>query len=142
VGDDVEALLEQVRLVFHRAAQVVEDLHRTEGVTAGMRAVLELLHRTGPATVPQIARARFVTRQHIQTLVNALLDDGLVTTDTNPAHRTSALIRLTPVGRETGQRIRRRERRYLAALDLPVDRERLADATATLAALLDAFGRP
>ena len=34
------------------------------------RAVLEYLLINGPATVPAIARARRVTRQHMQALVN------------------------------------------------------------------------
>lgn len=58
------------------------------------------------------------------------------------AHRRSALIRLTPAGREAIRRVQRRERRYLARLDPPLDQARLADATATLAALLDLLRRP
>jgi hypothetical protein len=41
-------------------------------MTAGKRGVLKGLDRLGPQTVPQMARARPVSRQHIQTLVNRL----------------------------------------------------------------------
>ena len=39
-----------------------------------MRAVLEFLLRNSDSTVPTIARKRHVTRQHIQSLVNPLLE--------------------------------------------------------------------
>jgi len=45
-----------------------------------MRAVLEGLDRSGPRTVPAMARARLVTRQHIQTILNELLERKLVET--------------------------------------------------------------
>jgi hypothetical protein len=48
-----------------------------------MRAVLEFLSRHGPASVPQIARRRFVTRQHIQALVNGLMEQ-----DSSHSNRT------------------------------------------------------
>jgi DNA-binding MarR family transcriptional regulator len=107
--------------------QTGERLHANERITIAMRAVLEFLVLRGPATVPQIARGRYVTRQHIQELVNALLERRLVEMADNPAHRRSRLTRLTPLGEETIERIRRREQRIYRKLDLgvrPIDLER------------------
>jgi DNA-binding MarR family transcriptional regulator len=138
--DQVTELLDEVRLLFHLAAQTAEDLHAAEPITVGMRAVLELLQRTGPATVPDIARRRHVTRQHIQTLVNALLAQGLVTATDNPAHQRSPLLSLTPDGARMIRRITDRERRFLARLALPLDPAELARARRTLATLRTAIG--
>ena len=62
------------------------------------RAALQLLQRHGPQTVPQIARARFSSRQNIQILINRLQQEGLVELFSNPDHKRSALVRLTPRG--------------------------------------------
>jgi DNA-binding MarR family transcriptional regulator len=62
------------------------------------RTALQLLQRHGPQTVPQIARARFSSRQNIQILINRLQQEGLVEFFTNPDHKRSALVRLTTRG--------------------------------------------
>jgi len=138
--DQVTELLDEVRMLFHLATQVAEDLHATEPITVSMRAVLELLQRTGPATVPAIARRRHVTRQHIQTQVNALLVQRLVAAEDNPAHRRSPRIALAPAGARMIRRITDRERRFLARLDPPLDPQELAHARHTLATLRTAIG--
>jgi DNA-binding MarR family transcriptional regulator len=82
-----------------------------------MRGVMEFLASHGPVTVPHVARSRYVTRQHIQTLVNALLRLHLVSIEANPAHRRSALVHLTAEGQKTIERMRRRERKHLERID-------------------------
>jgi DNA-binding MarR family transcriptional regulator len=62
------------------------------------RAALQVLQRYGPQTVPQIARARFSSRQNIQILINRLKEEGLVEFVGNPDHKRSALVRLTNRG--------------------------------------------
>ena len=138
--DHVTELLDEVRMLFHLAAQVAEELHAAEPVTVSMRAVLELLQQTGPAAVPDIARRRYVTRQHIQTLVNALLAEGLVAAEANPAHRRSPRIALTADGRRMIRRITDRERRFLAGLDLSLNPQELVSARRTLTTLRNAIG--
>src|SRR5574341_977072 len=116
----IDELLDQVRLLWHVMVQAAERLHEDEAVTLGMRAVLEFLARNGPTAVPHIARSRHVTRQHIQALVNDLLDLRLVSLDDNPAHRRSALVRFTPEGHKTIERMKRRERQFFDGLELAV----------------------
>jgi DNA-binding MarR family transcriptional regulator len=140
IASQVTELLDEVRKLFHLAAQVAEELHAGEPITVSMRAVLELLQRTGPATVPEIARRRYVTRQHIQTLVNALLARGLVAAEANPAHRRSPRIALTADGGRMIRRVTERERRLLARLDPPLDADALAAARETLTTLRTAIG--
>jgi DNA-binding MarR family transcriptional regulator len=131
----MEHLLAEVRLTSHEAAALADRLHAAESVTAGMRAVLEWLAHHGPAPVLRIARERSVSGQHIQTLVNALQERGLVAADANPDHRRSVLIRLTDTGVRTIRRMLRRERRYLATLRPPVGDEEVLGAARVLAAL-------
>lgn len=127
----IEKLLNEVRLLYHLLILVGGQLHSTEPITLGMRSVLEHLAREGPATVPGIARARYVTRQHIQVLVNGLLNLKLVELQDNPAHRRSALVGLTPEGRRTIQRMLAKEGGALAR-DFRVSGADLQKAAETL----------
>lgn len=139
-ADAIEALLDQVRLLWHVTVQAAERLHEEEAVTLGMRAVLEFLAQNGPTAVPAIARRRRVTRQHIQALVDDLLHSRLVSLDANPAHRRSPLVRLAPEGRKTIERIKQRERRFFDALALQAEPRDLRRAAATLSAVREALG--
>ncbi|MDH4278365.1 MAG: MarR family transcriptional regulator [Acidimicrobiia bacterium] len=90
-------LIDEVRLLYNQFMELLDDLHRDVGLTPSQRAVLEHLRR-GEITVPSLARERGVTRQHIQSVVNDLVDLGLAETSDNPAHKRSPLIGLTPEG--------------------------------------------
>jgi DNA-binding MarR family transcriptional regulator len=81
-----------------------------------------------------------VTRQHIQALVNDLLELRLVSLDDNPAHRRSALVRLTPEGQKGIERMRQRERRFFDGLKLKARPDDLRRAAATLSAVREALG--
>jgi len=136
----LDEVLDQVRLLWHVMVQAAEQLHEREPTTLGMRAVLEFLARNGPAAVPEIARSRYVTRQHIQVLVNDLLELRLVSLQDNPAHRRSALVRLTPEGEKAIDRMRRRERRFFDGLKLKARPGDMRLAAATLSAVREALG--
>jgi DNA-binding MarR family transcriptional regulator len=135
----IEELLDQVRLLWHVMVQAAERLHEREPVTLGMRAVLEFLARKGPTAVPHIARSRHVTRQHIQALVNDLLELRLVSLDDNPAHRRSALVRLTPEGQRAIDRMKRRERQFFGRLELKARPDDLRRAAGNLNAVREAL---
>ena len=115
MNNEIEALLNEVRLLYHRIVQVGEQLHADESVTLGMRAVLEFLLRNGPTTVPDIARSRSVTRQHIQILVNDLLQQNLAAIEDNPQHKRSSFVTLTKKGERVIRRMRKRESRLYQA---------------------------
>jgi DNA-binding MarR family transcriptional regulator len=86
--------------LYRRVLRAVEDNEPIEGVSVGVRAVLDLLHRGGPMTVPQMGRAQSLSRQFVQRMVNDAAADGLVELVDNPAHRRSRLVRLTAAGRD------------------------------------------
>ena len=128
----VEQLINEVRLLYQSLVQIGEAIHADSKVSMGMRAVLEYLDRNGDATVPHIARARRVTRQRIQTLVNPLLAMGLAESISNPASKRSPLITLTTTGTKTILEMRRREGRQM---QLAMSETKILQAAQTLSEL-------
>ncbi len=128
-------LTKTVRACFQRLKAMGERLHGDLDVTVAMRAVLETLVEDGPRTVPQIARSKAVTRQHIQTIVDSLLMKKLVKLDDNPAHRRSSLIVATAKGSDLFADMRRREQRALTAIGRTLDHVDIGATLRTLAAL-------
>jgi len=134
-AERVEAVTRRVRACFNRLKALGDDLHKDLGVTAAMRAVLEALHEGGDQTMPEIARAKRVTRQHIQALTARLTAAGLARLRDNPADKRSPFVVLTPAGRKTIQRMRKRETTVLAELAAALAGCDLEATLATLAAL-------
>ncbi len=137
--ESVTSVIDEVRLLNNRLIELVEDLHRDSGISASQRAVLEFIHRHGPATVPTIARTRGVTRQHIQTISNELRTLDLVEPQENPAHQRSPMITLTHNGQRTIEHIFQREREHLAVNVSGLDDNQLRSAAQTLADLRHAL---
>ena len=71
---------------------------RESGEAPAARPIMRRLSRAGAQSVPQLARYQRVSRQHIQTTVNGLVEQGLVAATANPAHRRSSLLHLTATG--------------------------------------------
>lgn len=131
----LDRLFDEVRLLEHRLVQVAERLHSGAGISIPGRAVLEYLLRCGPTSVPDIARARDVSRQHIQTIVDTLADAGLVQSKPNPAHRRSPLFTLTDSGASAITAMHERERQLLKQRLTGIDRDDVAAAVALLTAV-------
>lgn len=115
-GQPLRQAILAVRRLFHLLAGTADRAHADLGITASMRAVMETLHERGSRTVPQVAREQGVSRQHIQVVVNGLLEGGLVECLDNPDHLRSPIVRLTAAGTKACEAIRRREARLLADL--------------------------
>jgi DNA-binding MarR family transcriptional regulator len=141
MSQPLSQVVDEVRLLCNVMAQATEQLHKEEPVTVSMGAVLAFLARSGPATVPTVARDRGVTRQHVQALVNDLLELRLVSLDENPAHRRSVLVCLKPRGRRLLKRIEQRERKFFSRLDLKVGPDDLRRTGKTLRGIREAFER-
>ncbi len=131
-----------VRRLFHKLSHSVAALHHDSDVSVGMRAVLESIIDEGPQTVPQLARVRPVTRQHIQTLVNALLKGSYVEYIDNPAHKRSKLVSPTDHGRATFETMRALENEAFQRLSLSSSHAELETATAVLQSLIEALEAP
>jgi DNA-binding MarR family transcriptional regulator len=113
--ENVSSLVKEVTRVFRRLESIAGSLHGELGVTPAMRGVLEVLDES-PATVPQIARARSVSRQHIQTLVDAMWERKLCRFTGNPAHARSPIVELTDKGRAVLETLRESEQALARAL--------------------------
>lgn len=124
-----------------QGGRAVAEAIRTEGVpSAGQLGVLRVLDRRGPQTMPQMARARMVSRQHIQSLVNRLVEKGHVEFIANPAHKRSKLVRLTTRGKALADAMGEREARVLRALEVEIPDRDLRAATRALQAVREALG--
>ncbi|MDA3649350.1 MarR family transcriptional regulator [Saccharopolyspora indica] len=96
--------------LYRRVARLVERDSPRDGLSIGVRAVLERLELAGTAeTVPQIARTLELSRQFVQRMVNDALEQDFVALKPNPAHRRSSLVELTDAGRAAINALQRRE---------------------------------
>ena len=132
-------VLEETRALFHRLKVVVEQIHKEGRMSGGLRGVLRTLAADGPQTVPQVARTRPTSRQHIQVLVNRLLELGLVTLVDNPAHQRSRLVSLTPAGKKRIEAMSRREAVLLKKLSIDISEKTLHSSARTLKKLREVF---
>lgn len=135
----VDELTMTAALLYFRMRRAAEEMMREGAQSSGRRSVLKSLEKSGPQTVPQMARVRAVSRQHIQKLVNGLSDDGLVELIDNPAHRRSKLVQITAAGREAADATLEREAQILPELVRGIPLEDLETATRVLEHLMDAF---
>lgn len=138
-SEPLARIVRSTRLLFHRLRASADRLHADLEITSPMRGVLESLRRGGPQTVPALAAARPVSRQHIQVQVDALADRGLVERLPNPAHRRSPLIALTAEGRALFDTILAREAGLLARIGARHDPGALETTARTLEALAEEF---
>ena len=127
-------MFEEVRLLAQALRHWADELHADLGINAPMRGVLEVILLAGPTTVPGIARTRGASRQHVQQLVDALLERGLVERRGNPSHRRSFLISLTDKGRALAENIRAEERNAIQRIQAGVSDHAIDEAAWVLAA--------
>jgi DNA-binding MarR family transcriptional regulator len=84
--------------------QAADHIARQAGLTQTLWYALSVFSAK-PLTVSQAARRLGTSRQAVQRSANELLTRGLAVTATNPDHRASPFIVLTPRGRDTLSRI-------------------------------------
>ncbi|AYN43028.1 MarR family transcriptional regulator [Streptomyces dangxiongensis] len=113
LADHLTEVFDLVGPLYRRVHRKVEQAAPIEGLSVGVRAVLDLLRARGPMTVPQMGRAQALSRQFVQRMVNDAARQGLVESVANPAHRRSSLIRLTGPGRAAIAAVRAREHELL-----------------------------
>jgi DNA-binding MarR family transcriptional regulator len=134
-GMRIYEVLRETRPLVLNSARAVEATLKHDGISVGMRAVLETLARNGPSTVPAIAHHLDLARQGIQRHVDDLTRLGHLQTRANPAHRRSALIQLTTAGQALFTRIRAGELDSLAPMAAECSAAEIATALKVLRAL-------
>ena len=137
----VDVVVELARAFFkmRAAGQRIGAVTASRG---GLWGLLRSLKAEGPQTVPQIARARPVARQHIQKLANEMAADGLVAFIDNPAHKRSKLLRLTPRGEARYGELSERLRDLCERMALDIGEEDLRITASVLRRLSEKMERP
>jgi DNA-binding MarR family transcriptional regulator len=139
---EIMRVINRVRSLFHELRAVAQELHGGSSLAGGRRGVLLNLLQDGDQTVPELARRRPVSRQHIQVLVNELMRQGLVVRKPNPAHKRSKLVSLTKKGEERIRIMLGKERRALQSLKLDAKIDELAAAANLLSEIKQALREP
>ena len=98
------------------------------GLTVRMRAILEILSAHGSATVPDLAMRLEIKRQYVQLMVNETLAEGLTVARSNPRHKRSTLIALTPKGQGLIEEVVAREKRLLEQMGADMDERDIVTA--------------
>ena len=117
-------------------ARVERGLNGT-GLTVRMRAVLEILHAHGSASVPELAMKLEIKRQYVQLMVNETLEAGLTVGRTNPRHKRSTMIALTPKGQSLIEDVVMREKRLVEQLGAEIEASDIETALQVVMTLLE-----
>jgi DNA-binding MarR family transcriptional regulator len=107
-GEAMQELLLEILAAFFLLRAVGKRMGAVTAADGGYWGMLRSLKLEGAQTVPQIARSRPVSRQHIQKLANEMIADGVIELIDNPAHQRSKLLRLTAKGETVFQEINER----------------------------------
>jgi DNA-binding MarR family transcriptional regulator len=129
------ALVDDVRQTFQLLRALADQIHAGGGVNASMRAVMEVLQQSGPSTVPDIARNRHVSRQHIQQIVNELVALRLAEFRDNPRHKRSQLVAMTADGEAVFAAMQQEEVRPLDEIERYVGLSQISEARRILGLL-------
>ena len=112
-----------------------EEIARPSGLTPARWQVLGAVLRE-PLTVSAVARAMGLTRQSVQRLADALVEDGLAEYAANPAHRRAKLLAPTERGWEAIALIRPRQYAWTHEVTAGIPTDELRAAIATMDQLI------
>ncbi len=136
-GDNAYQIIWLTRRLFRALAQKSDESLQDLGISAAERAVMEFLHPDERLSVPEIAERYQVSRQHVQVMVNSLLDAGLLATHKNPRHKRSPLIALTERGKGMFRTIKTRDSKAVRKLFSKVAEKDRQITRKTLESLLE-----
>jgi DNA-binding MarR family transcriptional regulator len=138
-ANEFDQFIGALRAAFFALRAISNQLLADLDCTAAERSLLEELDREGPQTVPDLARARAISRQTMQKTVDRLIARRWLVVQPNPRHQRSSLLALAPAGSRIFIEARARERRLLARTALPVSGAELRRITEVLHHLAPAF---
>jgi DNA-binding MarR family transcriptional regulator len=107
------------------------------GLTPSRTHLLWELGRRGPVPQRVLAETLKVTPRAVTGLVDALVDDGLVTREPHPTDRRAALVTFTARGRRLVARLERDHEALARALFAPMSRRELDGFSRGLAGVID-----
>ena len=136
--EDVE-LASRLRIAIARSARRLRQEAGTD-LSPSLTAALATVERHGPLTPSELAARERVQRPTVTRVAARLEELGLVARAADPGDRRSALISVTPAGRELLAAARTRKDAFLSErLDAlaPEDRATLERAAALLEGMLE-----
>lgn len=132
---ELGALTNELLAAFFELRAAGQRLGAVAEFGGGTWGLLKTIAEEGPVTMAEFARRRAVSRQYIQKIANELIARGHVALESNPQHRRSRLLVLTPAGRRELREVSARIRRQLAAWARQLDGPSVAEAARTVAEL-------
>ena len=138
-GTALESVIHETVRLFHRLRWEAQELYQLGALSSGLVGVLKSLQGLGPQTVPQMARARPVSRQYIQSLVNDLAAKDYVKFIDNPAHKRSSLVRLTRRGEARLEAVARLESKMFGGMKVDIAEKDLREAENVLRNIREFF---
>jgi DNA-binding MarR family transcriptional regulator len=129
---ELNHLITATRSFFHDLERVSQAILAEHDLSPQERRLLMTLRKHRRSTVPQLARKRQVSRQHVQVTINALARRGWVDFRDNPDHKRSRLLELTPEAENWIRQIMAREGEALQRVAAGLSPEEVRQAVAVL----------
>jgi DNA-binding MarR family transcriptional regulator len=137
-GVDEEEVAARLRVALTRLHRRLR-LESLAGVSPAQASALASIHRMGRPTLGELAQAEQVQPPSVTHLVAAMESAGLLTRLSDPDDRRVSRVELTPLGRDTLERIRTLKNAYLSdrlAALAPTDRRLARSLTGLLERLV------
>ncbi len=138
-SEDLHRLVWMSRPLMQAAEACVEAGLTGTGLTVRMRAVLEMLHRHGAQTVPDIALRLDIKRQYVQVMCNETLASGLIEHRANPRHKRSPILALTDPGRALIEEIISKELTLMEKMGAQLSSDDISTALKVVLAVTDSL---
>lgn len=124
-------LIDSLKSLHKEINKISNTYLQYDAINVSQRAILEnLLDQS--FTVPQIAKKHNVSRQHIQTNVNNLIEKSFVISEKNVAHKRSNLITITQKGKKLFEEIVEFENRLISDLFSDLNESQIITTQSTL----------
>lgn len=140
-GDELTEIILKTFRLNGRFLAIAEEITAGSGLTAARWQVLGAVLRE-PLSVSGIARSMGLTRQSVQRLADALVDDGLCAYEENPEHKRAKLLVPTKKGWAAIDAIAPLQIEWTSRLGNIVGERSLEATNRTLDALLQALDTP
>ncbi|MCT2539630.1 MarR family winged helix-turn-helix transcriptional regulator [Sedimentimonas flavescens] len=138
-AEHLHRLIWMSRPLMQAAEACVEAGLVGTSLTVRMRAVLEILHRHGEQTVPEIAARLEIKRQYVQIMCNETLASGFVEQRANPRHKRSPILALTDHGRTLIEKIISKELKLMEEVGTNLSSEDISTALQVVIAVVDSL---
>ncbi len=131
----ISQLLQTINSAQNQWTKLRAELCAEFRINASERNLLEYLSNSSSHTISQIAQQIGVSRQHVQIVVQQLLNKSLVALHDNPAHKRSMFVGLTSSGERVINQMIEKEQQVIDKLSERFLDEDVELTTRTLHAL-------